>query len=336
MAFPLAPVNGQTHIESSNGRKWKYSSSLSAWAPLERSDLDDLDDVDLTTSAPTNSQPLVYNGTQWVPQATPTTGAFVPLLKRTADPTNGLTDTASAGTIWRNTTTNKAWMSTQLTNSVGVTVVQADSVTNPAGTTAYSGGSPWGINFVSAFDFNCNSAGLYITSCTGAGSNIFARLYSGFNAAGTLLSTSSTVTTATTFTNTWKDVTFPSSIALTAGTQYSLVFTTDVGSGNHFVGTNTASFLFDTAFDHDGDNDASIIAMRNNGHVPSIRVGVKRTTAGTVWWPIANFIGDALWALDRLATPPAAPVDGQVYYNTAVSAVFVYDSTNGNWVQCIN
>lgn len=45
MAFPLAPVNGQSYEEAVTGRRWSYSAASLGWIPQDITTLDDLDDV---------------------------------------------------------------------------------------------------------------------------------------------------------------------------------------------------------------------------------------------------------------------------------------------------
>lgn len=333
MAFPLAPANGQKFTEAANGRRWVYDGAKSAWVPSDRVSLDDFDDVDITTTAPAEDQPLVFDGTNWVPQNAPVAGAFVPLVESTANPVDGMTNAKTAGTVWRNTTTQRGWISSQFADANGLRVIQSDTPTNPNGTLAWSNGSIWGINFICANSVTINSIGLYITSAPNSATSVQGSLFSGFNAA-TLLSGSTANAPGTFRLNEWADCQLTNEVTLIAGNQYSVTFTTV--NGDHFVGHAASSVLYPSAFDGDGNGDATSAALIAAGIVPSIRVGYQHSTPGTVWWPIAPFVGDGIVAVDRLATPPAAPVDGQVYYNTTISALFVYDSDNANWIQCLN
>jgi hypothetical protein len=50
MAFPLAPINGQTYKEVTSGRRWTYSTASTGWIPDDLSVLDELDDVSTLTN----------------------------------------------------------------------------------------------------------------------------------------------------------------------------------------------------------------------------------------------------------------------------------------------
>jgi len=332
MAFPSTPINGQTYTEPATGRKWSFNSTNSSWYPLERSDLNDLDDVDISTTAPTNLQTLTYDNGNWVPKTIPTAGAYVPIIEATSNPTSGMTNLSSPGTVWRNTSTKEVWIATQEADSTGLTTYQTNTATNPSGANAYSLGSVWGINFIAAFDFTINSIGVYWNSY-GAGSTVTINLYSGFNGSS-LITTAAATTDSTARTNYWRDLVLREEVDLTAGGNYSI----EVASTNasHTIGYTGTSVLYPSQYDADNDSDATSTAMVANDHVGVMRVGYKGTQAGTYWWKLGSFSVDGLSTLQRVATPPAAPVDGQVYYNTALSALFIYDGSNGNWIQCVN
>lgn len=61
--FPNSPSDGTTHTVS--GTTWTYNSTKTAWDITSTSTasigIDDLTDVDITTSAPTDGQVLVWN-----------------------------------------------------------------------------------------------------------------------------------------------------------------------------------------------------------------------------------------------------------------------------------
>lgn len=333
MAFPLAPTNGQQFTEAANDRKWVYDGVRAAWVPADRADLDDFDDVDITTVLPTDLQPLVFDGALWTPDPVPTAGAFVPLIEDTVDPVDGMANLAPAGTIWRNTTTQRSWVSTQLADFFGVTSHQEAQATNPAGVASYSGETVWGVNFVSAYDTTINSIGMFFNSWAAGGSTVTAQFFEGANGATFLSGSTPDVVATFPGANFWRDCTLDEEITLVAGQTYSASFTV---TGTHVIGHLDTDTLYLSQWDADSDGDTVTVTMIASGHVMAPRVGYDHGASGTVWWPIDAYTGDGLATIERLAAPPAAPVDGQVYYNTAISALFVYDAENTNWIQCLN
>ena len=66
MAFPSNPNNGDTYIRY--GRTYEYDSTMSMWKVKKSGiQLEELSDVDVTTTAPAAGETLVWSGTKFVP-----------------------------------------------------------------------------------------------------------------------------------------------------------------------------------------------------------------------------------------------------------------------------
>lgn len=69
-SFPVTGETGKIYIALDTNKTYRWSGSIYVEiSPSIVSELDDLSDVDLTTTPPVTSDVLTYNGTNWVPQA---------------------------------------------------------------------------------------------------------------------------------------------------------------------------------------------------------------------------------------------------------------------------
>ena len=103
--FPANPSNGDTHAG------FTYNSTTGAWesSASTSSSIDALTDVDTTTAAPSTSDLLEWNGTNWVPTA-PTPGGIT--HQDTWRLSSDVTSDTSPITTWTNTATNPTFQTT--------------------------------------------------------------------------------------------------------------------------------------------------------------------------------------------------------------------------------
>lgn len=110
IAFPLNPVDGDT-FEAAD-RLFRYTDPPGVWESIGSSDgglvtpaqfIDDLGDVDTSTSAPSNADSLVWNSSvsQWIP-GTPNVPESDPIF--VSSPAYGITSTDI--NRWNSTTTD--------------------------------------------------------------------------------------------------------------------------------------------------------------------------------------------------------------------------------------
>jgi hypothetical protein len=335
MAIPVGPTNGQIFTENASGRRYKYNAADGSWRPFDRVAIRDLDDVSDTVLGTAN-QLLVYNGTtsQWEPSANPTAGAFVPRVESTSDPTNA--NAYEVGTVWCNTSTGKAWIARTFAPTTGVRYFDEQVATNPGGANLMNGGGePWGQTFLCPFDCTINIVGLRYDSAVGsATTNVTVNIYQGadgISGGATLLHTTNATGVTSPLTGGWLSVPLTSEVEFVANQTYSMTFetpgiTTDRPSHN----VNPLGNPFAT-----GASTIVNTALVPNGWDLVYRYGYNEGTIGTIWWPIQTPTGIGLSTIWRNATPPASPVDGRLWYNTTLSALFVYDSTNTNWIQVL-
>jgi len=334
MAIPASPINGQIYTENSSGRRFRYNSADGSWRPFERTSIRDLDDVS-DTVAGTANQLLVYNSTttQWEPNNVPTSGSFVPRVESTSDPTNA--NAFEAGTVWCNITTGKAWIARTFAPTTGIRYYVQQQPTNPGGANLMNGGGePWGQTFLNPFDCSVNIVGLhYDSAIASATTNVTVNIYRGADGTvgnATLINTT-TATGVTSPTNGgWLTVPLNATVEFEANETYSMTFVTPgISTDRPSHNTNALGNPFATS----GTNTVVNTALVPNGWDLVYRYGFNEGTIGTIWWPIETVTASGLSVIWRSATAPAAPEDGRLWYNTTLSSLFVYDSTNANWIQ---
>lgn len=334
MAIPAGPANGQTFVENATGRRFVYDGLSAAWLPFDRVAITDFDDVDGTVVGTAN-QPLVYNGTTnlWQPNAQPAAGAFVPRIESTVSPTNA--DAYEVGTVWYNSTTGQGWIARTFAPTTGIRYFDEQTPANPGGPNLMNGGGdPWGQNFLVPFDVTINTFGFHFDSVAETGtSNVTIDIYNAPNGpvgTGDLVGTGTALAVAAP-TNTWVNVTLDAEIDLVGGTTYSAVITSPSWTDRPSHNANALG----TPFVVNPVNNIVATALIPNGWDLVYRYGFNEGTVGTIWWPIVTPTGVGRATIWRNATPPVTPEDGRLWYNTTLSALFVYDLENTNWIQVL-
>jgi hypothetical protein len=333
MALPTSPINAQIYSEPANGRRFSYSSLNNGWLPKDRGDINDLEDVNETVVGAGNDL-LVFNGltNQWEPGIPAPNNAYVTRVNSTVNPTN--TNTYEVGTLWRNTATGRAWISSSFAPTTGVRYFDQQVATNPGGANLMNGGGePWGQNFLAPFNVTINTFGFRMDSTVGLLSEFTIKVYDGPNGipgGATQIAQGSVYSVpAINLPGAWVDVDFALPIDLVAGNTYSATIegTTTTERPSH--NANPLGTPFPTT------GGIVTTALIPNGWDLVYRYGYRETAIGTVWWPIQTPQGTARATVFRGAAPPVAPVDGRLWYNTTLSVLFVYDAENANWIEVL-